>query len=274
MASQRQSAPRTSSEPSRRRWRLDGREWENLGRKWKLIKLLHQGATSRLFAARPGLSSPHREARHVVKILRKSATRNRQAIDAISREAEVATQLQDPAFLPLVDSHLTRPPYYIVLPRVHGESLRDVLSRLGRLTIPRALGVVRQVAEALETLHSAGWIHGDLKPDNILVSEDSSERNAGKITLIDLAFARRIGVGTDTSASASDGEDAEPLAGTLEYLPPEALLPQLPLLPSADFYSLGATLYELLTGQPPFAEAMNPQQLLHMHRENRPADVR
>ncbi|MDA7978837.1 MAG: serine/threonine protein kinase [Pirellulales bacterium] len=244
------------------------RDWALLGRHWRLIKLLHQAETSRVYAARPVLSSPFREAQHVIKLLRKSAESRRDAVSAIQREVHVARQVSHPRIVSVIESHVTRPPYYAVFSRITGESVAALLHRTGRLSIPLALSVVRQMAEGLSTLHAAGWLHGDIKPANVIVDL------SGRATLIDLAFARPV---TRSSVAEAGGNADSPtgnpsgrelLAGSITYMPPEALSRVEQPTIASDIYSLGVTLFELLAGRPPFS-ATETAQLLFKHREER-----
>ena len=110
--------------------------------------------------------------------------------------------------------------------------------------LPVALWIARQVAEALEALNAAGWMHADVKPSNIRVSP------AGHATLVDLGSARRPG----ESRSLAD----RPVVGTLAYMAPEMLLSTLAADIRSDIYSLGVTLYEMLTGRLPFPAGQCP----------------
>jgi serine/threonine-protein kinase len=123
----------------------------------------------------------------------------------------------------------------------------------------QSVWTVRQTAAALGSLHQAGWLHGDIKPDNVLVSPQ------GHTTLVDLGLARRLG-----SRECLAGDI---LAGTYGYLSPESFLTGATLTQASDVYSLGAVLYELLAGQPMFDEA-HPDRLALLHLRQTPPDVR
>ena len=126
--------------------------------------------------------------------------------------------------------------------------------------MPLALWIARQVAEGLTALFDAtGMIHTDVKPANILVSP------AGHATLIDFGFVQ-------TPAEASQWA-TRPLAGTLAYIAPEMVTSALAAGPQADIYSLGVTLYEMLTGLRPW-NTEDPAELAALHREAKPADIR
>ena len=244
------------------------RDWAVLGRHWRLIKLLHQGETSRVYAARPALSSPFREAQHVIKLLRKRLESRRDAITAMHREVRVARQVNHPRIVTVIDSHVSRPPYFAAFARVPGESAAALLQRMNRLPIPLALSIARQMAEGLSALHAVGWLHGDIKPDNVMVDV------SGRATLIDLAFARPATHSPfeaaihDRDPQTVNPPGPEPVAGSIAYMPPEALSRIDQPTVAADIYSLGVTLFELLAGHAPFS-ATDTAQLLLKHREER-----
>jgi len=111
----------------------------------------------------------------------------------------------------------------------------------------------------LETLHENGWIHGDLKPANIFLSP------TGHATLLDLGFTRRI----ESPGNIVD----RPLLGTLHYVPPELITSTLKADGRSDFYSLGITLYQMLTGRLPFAND-DVGQLVTLHLQGVPPEPR
>ncbi|MCE9526509.1 MAG: serine/threonine protein kinase, partial [Planctomycetales bacterium] len=157
---------------------------------------------------------------------------------------------------------------FIVMPRIHGCTLRTLLEHRRReygcligatKFLSQSVWIARQIAAALSALHSAGWLHGDVKPANVLVGGN------GHATLIDLGLARKLG--------SRECQGGEVLAGTLAYVAPESFLPAATLRGESDVYSLGVLLYELLTGQPLFDET-DPTLLALRHLRETPADVR
>ena len=142
------------------------------------------------------------------------------------------------------------------MPCLQGETAEQTLSSQNRFALPTALWVARQVAQGLAALHeSLGMIHGDVKPANIMVGPD------GHTTLLDLGFCQ-------TPEEARGWADRA-VVGTLRYMAPERLTSTSLIDVRSDLYSLGATLYELIAGQPPFASDA-PAQLIALHREQRP----
>lgn len=227
---------------------------------WQLVKLLGEGNLTRVYLSRPADAPTTQRAAYVVKFLRKEWWRDPQAIEIQRREAWVGSQVSHPNLVPVLSASVKEPPFYIVMPKLEGASLAQVLTEQGRLDVPVALWIARQTAEALAALYSAtGMIHSDVKPANILVSP------SGHATLLDFGFAQSPSEGWHWSS--------RPIAGTLAYIAPEMVTSALAADPRADVYSLGVTLYEMLAGRRPF-ESDDPGELAMLQRESKPADVR
>jgi serine/threonine-protein kinase len=176
------------------------------------------------------------------------------------REAWVGSKVSHPNILPVLSVSVEDPPFYVVTPKLDGATLAQLILDRGRIGVPLALWIARQVAEGLTALFDAtNMIHTDVKPDNILISP------TGHATLIDFGFVQ-------TPAEASQWA-TRPLAGTLAYIAPEMVTSALAAGPQADIYSLGVTLYEMLTGMRPW-NTEDPAELAALHREAKPADIR
>jgi serine/threonine-protein kinase len=227
---------------------------------WQLVKPLGEGNFTRVYLARPADGPQNQPSSYVVKVLRKEWWREPLAIDMQRREAWVGSKVSHPNLLPVLSVSVEDPPFYLVTPKLHGATLSQVIFDRGRLGVPLALWIARQVAEGLTALlESTGMIHTDVKPANILISP------TGHATLIDFGFVQ-------TPAEASQWA-TRPLAGTLAYIAPEMVTSALAAGPQADIYSLGVTLYEMLTGTRPW-NTDDPAQLAAFHREAKPADIR
>ncbi len=227
---------------------------------WQLVKLLGEGNLTRVYQSRPAEAPSSQPAAYVVKLLRKEWWRDPQAIEVQRREAWVGSQVSHPNLVPVLSASVKEPPFYVVSPKLEGASLAQILTEQGRLDIPVALWIARQVADGLAALFDAtGMIHSDVKPANILVSA------SGHATLLDYGFAQ----------SPSEGRhwSTRPIAGTLAYIAPEMVTSALAPDPRADVYSLGVTLYEMLAGRRPF-ESDDPGKLATLQRETKPVDVR
>ena len=221
---------------------------------------LGEGNFTRVYAARPADGPQNQPAAYVVKVLRKEWWRDPQAIEMQRREAWVGSKVSHPNLLPVLSASVQEPPFYIVSPKVEGVPLSQVIAERERLAVPLALWIARQTADALDALfEEAGMIHTDVKPANILVSP------TGHVTLIDYGFVQ-------TPAEASHWA-TRPLAGTLAYIAPEMVTSSLAAGPRSDIYSLGVTLYEMLTGHRPW-DTEDPGELAKLHREAKPTDIR
>src|SRR5262249_25498105 len=125
-----------------------------------------------------------------LKVLRPEWYGESTAIKLLQREARAGLRVHHSHLVHFRDVHVTKPPYFIVMDLLPGESLRRRLRRDYRLDVASTLWIIRQTAEALAALHRAGFIHGDVKPDNIRLVAD------GAAVLIDLGFAHRPGENT------------------------------------------------------------------------------
>lgn len=165
------------------------------------------------------------------------------------REITLTARLDHPHILALLDSGEADGILYYVMPYVEGESLRDRLSREKQLPLDTAVGITRQVADALSYAHSQGIVHRDIKPENILLA-------AGHARVMDFGIARAI------TAAREDVLTGTGLAiGTLAYMSPEQSAGDRGVDARTDVYSLGCVVYEMLAGQPPFTGA-TPEALL------------
>ncbi len=156
------------------------------------------------------------------------------------REIRVVARLAHPHILPLIDSGEAAGCLFYVTPHLADGSLRERLGREGRLPLAEALRIVREVGGALDYAHRQGFIHRDVKPDNVLFSD-------GHAVLADFGIAQ--------VCCASDG--VEPLTerglvlGTPEYMSPEQAAGEVEVGAASDLYALACVAYEMLTGEPP-----------------------
>jgi serine/threonine protein kinase len=195
-----------------------------------------------------------------LKVLRPDWEDQETAIKLLQREARAGLSVRHPHLVHVTHASVLHPPYFLVMDLLPGESLRRRLRRDYRLPVADAVWIARQTAEALAALHQAGFLHGDLKPDNLRVTED------GTAVLIDLGFAHRPG---ENAAFLRAGY----VLGTANYLAPE-LCDELPTEDlSSDLFSLGVTLFEMLTGRLPYPPG-SLRQTFRRHRCDPPADLR
>jgi serine/threonine-protein kinase len=214
---------------------------------------------SRVFAARPQGCPPDSPPDYAIKVVEPPHDENPLLINLLRREALVGRQVSDAHVIPILAAGLQEAPYFVVMPRLEGATMASVLREAGRLPVARALWIGRQVAEGLGALHRGGWIHGDVNPSNIVVNRQ------GHATLIDLGFARL--------ENESIGQKVRALMATLQYAAPEAFLSTRRENAQSDLYSLGVTLYEMLTGRVPF-DGQAPAAFAAAHLHERPPNPR
>lgn len=209
-----------------------------------------------------------RHAREVaLKVLREES-RLESAAERFAQEIRVAAGLRHPHILPLYDSGVLadgRP--FAVMPVAHGEPLRAVIDR-GPVPLGEALRLVHEVGEALTYLHERGWVHRDVKPENILVE-------SGHAVLTDFGISAPVDSITRRSSpqhvaslwNAQRFTSVGSVVGTLPYVGPESLFGDAPVHPRSDVYALGMVLYEMLAGHLPFtaesAATLLSQRLEH-----------
>src|SRR5438874_7249106 len=194
-----------------------------------------------------------------VKLLRSDWEDQPTAVKLLQREARTGFAVRHPLLVRFRFAHVTLPPYFLVMELLRGESLRRRLRRERSIDVSAALWIARQCAEALTALHRHGFLHGDIKPDNIRLCAD------GRAILIDLGFAHR------------PGENAHLLKrgyvlGTVDYLAPELCAFDDENDTSSDLFSLGMTLFEMLTGQLPYPQG-TIEQTLRRHSSEPPMDI-
>ncbi len=201
------------------------------------------------------LAEDLRHSRRVaVKVLRAELTQTI-GVERFHREIGIAARLNHPHILPLLDSGTLdfgpdrSPSAFYVMPFVPGESLRDRLLREGKLPVSVALRLAREVADALDHAHRQGVIHRDIKPENILLSEQHA-------VVADFGIARAL----DQAQSGNITQTGQTL-GTPAYMSPEQAVGEAVIDGRADLYALGCTLFEMLTGQPPWAGGSGPAVL-------------
>ena len=173
------------------------------------------------------------------------------------REAELAASLDHSHVVPVYGAGETDGQLWMAMRYVQGTDLKTLLERDGALEPARAVELCSQVGGALDAAHAHGLVHRDVKPANVLVTQEDSEEHC---YLTDFGLAR----------SPSDEQVAAGahLSGTIDYTAPEQSAHE-PLDHRADVYSLGCVLYECLTGEPPFKRP-RPAATLFAHANDPP----
>lgn len=166
-----------------------------------------------------------------------------QSFKRFKREVELLTRLNHPNLVSLYDANLAGETPYLVMECVEGISLDRLLTRKGILRVPDACEIILQVAKGLEHAHGQNVIHRDIKPSNIMVT------SAGQVKLLDWGLAR-IWEGVKSQQEVFITV-AHQTVGTPDYIAPEQLEDSRSVDARADIYSLGGTLFTLLTGKAP-----------------------
>ena len=156
------------------------------------------------------------------------------------QEIKTTANLQHPHILPLHDSGEADGFLFYVMPFIEGESLRDRLDRDNVLPVDQAVRIGREVADALDYAHRHGVIHRDIKPENILLHD-------GRALVADFGIALAV-----TSAGETRMTETGMSLGTPHYMSPEQAMGERELHAQSDVYALGAVVYEMLSGEPPF----------------------
>ena len=230
-----------------------------------LERLLGYGGTSAVFLARSTTSAEP----VAVKVFLPRSTLDGQMrksfYQRFLREAEAASQLEHPHILTIYSYGEQDGMPYIVMPYMPGGTLSEYVQRYGALSLQNAQRYIGQVASALDYAHAHGCVHCDVKPANILLD------GKGNAALSDFGIVRLLESETAAiSMSQTAGKASEVLMGTPDYISPEQALGEK-LDGRSDVYSLGATLYYLLTGNPPFqSESPIALALMHVHETPTP----
>ena len=240
--------------PFQARYLADGRyKGFFLGGKYKLLAHLGSGGVGEVYL---GEQLPlHRLV--AIKFLKLAADSPEAAgaTQRFFREARAAAALRHPNIAQLYDVSHAAPTPYMVLEHIDGTNLHAVVAEGRRLSVARAVDYAVQAARGLEHAHRGGLVHRDVKPGNLVLDR------AGVVRLLDLGLARY-----HTDAAKNEGltakYDHDNLIGTADYMAPEQTRDSSAVDARADVYSLGCTLYYLLTGQAPFHGGSVSQKLL------------
>jgi len=199
-----------------------------------------------------------------LKRLRDSFAKNRQAVKRFVDEAWAIGQIQHPNIVKVTDFVLADQDVYYIMELLEGHTLAEELKQKGPLAPARAVRIAREVALALAAVHSKGYVHSDINPSNIfLVRTPEGHDN---IKLLDFGIASLI---LDNTAADDSGK---PQLVTPVYMSPEQANRQSTAA-AADLYSLGAVLYHMLVGSPPF-EAATFAEYVYKHTQEPPTPLR
>jgi eukaryotic-like serine/threonine-protein kinase len=205
-----------------------------LADRYRIERELGQGGMATVYLAED--LKHHRQV--AIKVLRPELAAVLGA-DRFVQEITTTAQLQHPHILPLFDSGSADGFLFYVMPFVEGETLRDKLNRDTQLGIDDAVKITSEVADALDYAHRHGVVHRDIKPENILLHD-------GRPMVADFGIALAV-----SAAAGGRMTETGMSLGTPHYMSPEQATAERTITGRSDIYSLGAVLYEMLTGDPP-----------------------
>ena len=210
-----------------------GQAFVTLDGRYHMVERIAAGGMGEVFRAHDAVL-----AREVaIKVLHRSLAGDPAFVDRFRREARAAAGLAHPNIVAVYDWGAVDGVYYMVMEYVRGPSVRHLLNEQGRMEPAQAAEILRQTLLALGHAHREGFVHRDMKPENLLVTKE------GVVKVADFGLARAYADGRVTQAGA--------VTGTVQYLAPEQIRGE-PADPRSDLYSLGIVAYELLTGKLPF----------------------
>ncbi|HEY2893912.1 MAG TPA: serine/threonine-protein kinase [Pirellulales bacterium] len=227
--------------------------------KYKLLNHIGAGGMGSVYLAEHTVM----RRRVAIKLLPNHLANQTSYLDRFHQEARALASLDHPNVVKAFDVDHEENNHYLVMEFVEGADLQSVVSRGGPLPYATAADYTRQAALGLAYAHRMSLIHRDIKPANLLVDK------TGTIKILDLGLARLI---DETQGSLTMAYDQK-MIGTVDYLAPEQALDSHKVDPRADIYSLGCTLYFMLTGDAPFPQGTIPQRLMQ-HQSAEPTPVR
>jgi serine/threonine protein kinase/Tfp pilus assembly protein PilF len=203
-------------------------------RRYQIIEELGKGGMGKVYKA----NDIEIKEKVALKLIKPEISTDKNTIERFQNELKFARKIRHKNVCQMYDLNRDEGTYYITMEYVEGENLRDMIRMSGQLGIGTAVSIAKQVCEGLAEAHKLGVIHRDLKPSNIMIDRD------GNVRIMDFGIARSLKDKGITGAGV--------MIGTPEYMSPEQVEGK-EVDRSSDIYSLGAILYEMVTGRVPFA---------------------
>lgn len=230
---------------------------------YRILRPLGQGGMSKVFLAEHEMM--HR--RSAIKVLPSKYQEDTDLLNRFHLEARAVAALDHPNIVRAYDFNKDvrygKEIHYLVMEYVEGSDLRRMVEEQGPLDCRKAADFIGQAAEGLAHAHAAGFVHRDIKPANLLVDPH------GVLKILDLGLAT---LAFEAEQTLNPTEGAQSAVGTADYVSPEQVLDSRNVDGRADIYSLGLTLYFLLTGRRPFPKS-TIMEVLMAHRTERPEPI-
>ncbi len=237
---------------------LEGRHRGFLLGKYKLLDHLGSGGMSSVYLAEHTLM--HRLA--AIKVLPQHRVADATYVARFQLEGQSTAALDHPNIVRVYDLDHDGKIHYLVMEYIEGRDLEALVARGGPLDFVVAADFIAQAAAGLAYAHGVGLVHRDIKPANLLVDQQ------GVVKVLDMGLAKFAGARSATAALVND----EQVLGTADYVAPEQTVNSNTVDRRADVYSLGCTLYFLLSGHPPFPFG-NALQRMAAHQRNTPPGI-
>jgi serine/threonine protein kinase len=220
---------------------------------YDLLEELGGGGMGRVFRA------VHRKMNRTVavKLLPQSLVQSPESLERFQREIQALARLSHPNIVAVHDAGMADGTHYYVMDMVDGEDLARVVREHGPMPVEQAINCILQAARGLEYAHAQGIVHRDIKPSNLILDGN------GTVKILDLGIARL----TPTAESADDLTKTGCVLGTVDYMAPEQAINTRLADHRADIYSLGCTLWFLLTAEPIFGGDTVMERIV-AHREH------
>jgi tRNA A-37 threonylcarbamoyl transferase component Bud32 len=225
---------------------------------YAVLDKIGQGGMGHVYKAQ------HRRMKRQValKVLPSAVTRSKEAVRRFQREVEAAAKLFHPNIVTAFDADEADGVHFLVMEYVDGSDLAAAVRKDGPLTVGKALDYTLQAAKGMDYAHKQGIVHRDIKPSNLLLDKN------GQVKILDMGLARfQQGVGSDRATEAESLTQSGQVMGTIDYMAPEQAVDTHHADHRADIYSLGCSLFYLLTGRPVYSGDTLPQKIF-AHRDD------